>query len=212
MGKIMVIGRAEKEYDPDLCDLSLEIRGCGKTSGEASAGAAGECERLLEELQKLGIAPESVRVGRDAILKNTSYQTGETSYESVRSLGILAASDIKCVNAVRRIIESGFENVSLETRFVLTGEQEIRAGLLREAVQDSRSRAELLAGSMGLEITGIDSANLSGPEDMYDPAEQKENGPCAYMSDTMGKRRLSDQLSPEKVRIRAEVNIVWLLG
>lgn len=212
MGKIMVIGRAEKEYDPDLCDLSLEIRGCGRTSGEASAGAALECERLLEELLKLGITPESVRVGRDAILKNTFYQTGETSYESVRSLGIFVPSDIKCINAVREIIESGFENVTLKTGFVLTGEQEIRAGLLKEAVLDSRSRAELLAGSMGLEITGIDTANLSGPEDMYDPAEEKESGPRACMSDTMEKRSLSDQLSPEKVRIRAEVNIVWLLG
>ena len=37
-------------------------------------------------------------------------------------------------------------------------------------------------------------------------AEEKESGPRAYMTDTMEKRSLSDQLSPEKVRIRAEVN------
>ena len=70
MGKIMVIGRAEKEYDPDLCDLFLEIRGCGRTSGEASAGAAVECERLLEELS---FEAPDMKMGRVVI--NAAYVT-----------------------------------------------------------------------------------------------------------------------------------------
>ena len=66
MGKIMVVGKVEREVFPDLCSINLEIETRGDTASEASRLSSEECERLLTCLVDLGIEPDSVEL---------SYQT-----------------------------------------------------------------------------------------------------------------------------------------
>jgi hypothetical protein len=70
---------------------------------------------------------------------------------------------------------------------------------------------------MGLQITGVDSANLSGDGNVYDLAkddddEEEEAYQCNYLRAPSSRYPLSDKLKPDKVELRAEVRIVWLIG
>ena len=217
MGKIMVIGKAEQEYDADICNINIEIGSVRKKASEASQVSSEHCEALLSKLQELGIEPNSVEIQYDHIVEKSDYRSNETSYESKKSLWLHLPADMKMINAVRSIIECGFEDVSFATIYSVSNEIDLNRELLKKAISDSRSRAELLASSMDLQITGVDSANLSGDRNVYDLAkddddEEEEAYQCNYLRAPSSRYPLSDKLKPDKVELRAEVRIVWLIG
>ena len=63
---------------------------------------------------------------------------------------------------------------------------------------------------MGQKIIGIDAANLSDGRDYDDPIEPDRIYRCC-LSEESSQRPLSDHLSMEKLKLDAEVNIVWLI-
>ena len=82
--------------------------------------------------------------------------------------------------------------------------------MISRAIEDSRAKAEILAKSMGCKIAGIDSANLSGDEDVYDVTEP----PPRYVAMRMGEKEshpLSDSLKPAMIELSEKVKIVWLV-
>ena len=212
MGKIMVVGKAEREYEANECSINLEIEVSRQTSSEASKVSSEQCEALLSKLQdELGINPSSVEIHYDRIDKRSSYKSNEISYESKKSLWLHIPADMKLVNAIRHIIETGFDDVSFTALYSVSNEAALNKELFKEAIADSRAKADFLAESMGLKITGIDSANLSGDEDVYDLTEEPVEI-VRYLMSAAGASSLSDQLKPNQVELSAEVKIVWLVS
>ena len=213
MGKIMVVGRVEREYVPDMCGINLGIEITRKTASEASIVSSEQCEQILSKLQNdLGIEPNLIRIAADIITKNSRYHSDEIRYESKKSLRLYTPADMKIVNAIRALIETGFEDVTFVTKYTISNESELHKELLKEAIADSRSKAELLAESMGLKISGIDSADLSGDGDVYDLTEEDETEYGGmYCADELNVRVLSDQIEPEHITLGAIVKVVWLV-
>ena len=212
MGKIMVVGKAEREYEANECSINLEIEVSRQTSSEASKVSSEQCEALLSKLQdELGINPSSIEIHYDRIDKRSSYKSNEISYESKKSLWLHIPADMKLVNAIRHIIETGFDDVSFTALYSVSNEAALNKELFKEAIADSRAKADFLAESMGLKITGIDSANLSGDEDVYDLTEEPVEI-VRYKMSVAGASSLSDQLKPNQVELSAEVKIVWLVS
>lgn len=212
MGKIMVVGKAEREYEANECSINLEIEVSRQTSSEASKVSSEQCEALLSKLQdELGINPSSIEIHYDRIDKRSSYKSNEISYESKKSLWLHISADMKLVNAIRHIIETGFDDVSFTALYSVSNEAALNKELFKEAIADSRAKADFLAESMGLKITGIDSANLSGDEDVYDLTEEPVEI-VRYKMSAAGASSLSDQLKPNQVELSAKVKIVWLVS
>ena len=212
MGKIMVVGKAEREYEANECNINLEIEVSRQTSSEASKVSSEQCEALLSKLQdELGINPSSIEIHYDRIDKRSSYNSNEISYESKKSLWLHIPADMKLVNAIRHIIETGFDDVSFTALYSISNEAVLNKELFKEAIADSRAKADFLAESMGLKITDIDSANLSGDEDVYDLTEEPVEI-VRYKMSAAGASSLSDQLKPNQVELSAEVKIVWLVS
>lgn len=215
MGKIMVVGRAEREYKPDKCSIGLKIETRCETAASASKESTEQLERLLEELERLGIEPSEVEIHYDRIDRRGGYGNDEISYESDRSLWFEIAMDMAPVNAIRALIEEGFENVSFTVLHRVSNEGALRKELLAEAVADSRTKAEMLAQSMGQKIVGIESANLSGDEEVYDltvdEEELQERERPFRMCKMSAPNGRADNLKPNDVELYAKVKIVWLV-
>ena len=93
---------------------------------------------------------------------------------------------------------------------MISNEREIHKELLKEAVADSRAQAEYFSKLMGQKIIGIETANISDGDDYDDPIDPvRMYRRC--LCDESSKRPLSDNLSIEKLKLDAEVNIVWLI-
>lgn len=212
MGKIMVVGSAERDCEPDSCAIRLDIETRGETAAAASKDSSEQCEWLLEELAKLGINASGIEIHYDRIDRHGGYRDEEISYESKKSLWVHIGMDMASVNAIRALIESGFDNVSFSVLYSVSNEGVLNRALLAEAVADSRAKAEMLAESMGQKIVGIESANLSGNEDVYDVAvdeeEIQERSRPLVMS---ASGHLADKLKPNAVKLSSQVKIIWLV-
>ena len=213
MGKIMVVGKAEREYSADRCTVQLNVTAVRDSAAEASRVSAEQCEQLLSRMQEIGFGPETVEIQADAIDARTVYHADaeQIRYESRKNLLLHTAADMPTVNAIRGIIEDGFENVSFSVSYSVSDEAELNKQLLTEAIADARAKAELLAESMGHRIIGIDTANLSGEDDVFDTTADDVRPEVAYGMLAKNSRALSDQLKPNKIRLTARVKITWLL-
>ena len=212
MGKIMVVGQAEHECPPDICRIYLDIEITRKTASEASNVCTERCEQLLKKLkEELGIEPSAIEQYSDEIRRESDYDTNEINYESKKALCLYIPTNMRSVNTIRSIIGKGFEDVSFSTEYMVSNEAELSKKLLKEAIVDSRDRAELLAESMGLKVSGVDSANLSGQGDVYDLTRESNKVFACCNKDVLRRQALSDQLKPELIKINSEVKIVWLV-
>ncbi len=217
MGKITVIGRAEKKVMPDRCRVRLELREEKDTAAEASAATTRQCEKLLQVLEQGGLAPEQIFLETDRISQESNYRSEKNVYVSYKALRLDLPADTETLGAVRDVIESDFAHVSMETSFELSSEEEIRRELLKEAIARSRAEAELLAVSMEKEIIGVDSANLSGTEEYAEEAEEETGDgavPMLRMAKAFGAapHDRTDRLKPAELTRTAQVRIVWLLS
>ena len=208
MGRITVTGSAKKEFMPDKCRVSINIDSRKRKASEASKATGDRCELLLAELKKIGISPDKLEVSSDSIQRYTAYDSNKITYESSRQITACVDANIKAVNAVRGIIENGFDSVTLETNYYLSNADELRKELLKDAIADARSKAELMALATGCSITGIASANIT--DDPYDYYPLVDYASARMSVDGIDESRpLSNELTIDKITLSAVVKVVW---
>ncbi len=183
-----------------------------KTAAEASKALSEQCEALLAKLKELGIEPDSIRIQNDRTERKSRYKTDEILYESNKDLWIEIPVEMKLINMIRGIVEDGFKNVSFLTFYSISNENELKEQLMKEAVSNSRAKAELLASAIGQRIIGVDSANLSGDEDVCFLADDRdEEEEVYYMCQENSRYPLSDKLTPHEETVDTTVKIVWII-
>ena len=212
MGKILVVGRAERECEPDYCKVRIKIGVRGKTSSDVSKRSSELCEKILGEFETIDINPEDFMITNDEIDTCSRYDSNETMYRSEKTLVIEFEKNMVLVNTIRGIIEKGYDSITLDVSYGISDENKKYKELLKDAINDSRSKAELLAESMGVKIVGIDNANLSDDDDVFDlTLEDEEEETVHYMRSLPGSAYgLSDRLKSDTVSLKQEVRIVWL--
>ena len=208
MGKITVMGNAKKDFMPDKCRVSLNITSRKRKASEASKAVGDQCELLLAKLKEIGISPDALEISDDSIERHTAYDSDKITFESNRQITACMDADIKGVNVVRSIIENGFDNVTLDTNYYLSNENELRKELLKDAIADARSKADLIAAAAGCSITGLISANAA--EDPYGYHTLMEDDCRSIMVSGIDESRpLSNELTIDKIRLSAIVKVIW---
>ena len=213
MGKVFVTGSAERQYAPDRADIFVGVEAVEKTADKASGKCSRQCEQLLAELKKIGIEPENVEVHCDNIDKYNAYEPEKAVFFAKKDLRIRTDASQSVITSIKQIIEGGYENISFDVQYSVSNEEKLKEQLLKDAIADSRRKAEFLAESMNLRITGIDSANLSDTSDLYDITDIMEEDGVFYKSySRVGDvGRLEDLLQPEKITLSTQIKIIWLL-
>lgn len=208
MSEIKVIGRARREFEPDICVVTLGVYAFGTSASEVSSKVTAETERLLTDLQGVGLDLKSLELNEDQVSRNYYQRDTKEEYESKRKIRFKTPVNIKLINEIRAIINSGYHRVSLETQYYVKKEEALRAQVLNSAIEDSRMKAEVLAKSMGYRITGIYNANLSGK---FDYSNDIDDENTIGMGLGAGEGHPSELLKPPMIEFSAEVNINWLM-
>ena len=215
MGKIKVNGNAERLYDPDMFVLTLTVSERGDTVSEASDYMREDVESLLAELDKLGITAEYIKLEEDTVeeRRRTYSNEEEISYISRRRLSISMVSDVEIVNAVRRIIADEKTDITMELEFKVSNIEDIRKQLLREAVEDAKAKALLIADAMDQKLVGIESADAGDSRyDIYEEIEVADMDGMLAEPRGFSMKERSDDLKAKQIRISSEIDIVWLIG
>ncbi len=150
------------------------------------------------------------------------FRRGEDRYTSKRAVCIHSVVNPALVNRIHDIIGTGFENTTMEVEYEISSRAERMRALTRQAIQESRKTADLLAEATSTKVIGLKAANLSGTDmdlDIADLDMSVTDRPapegrllCFSSKYASGSATpISDQLMPEKLKLSADVRIVWML-
>lgn len=153
MGKLNIIGTAEKKISCNAMYLFLTFSAYEATASRASEKAMQNCDSFLKMLQENQIVISEISLEETKTEK--SYSKKE-EYYSVRKIRFSSELDIALLNQFELWIQKVPFNVALSTEFYISNMAEVRKELLREAVEDSRQKAEMLAEAMNQKITGFE--------------------------------------------------------
>ena len=213
MGKILVKGKSERQYEADTCIIDLIITTDCSDSSAATKEADKIMEELLQAMEQIGIEAECFRITEDKTAIESHYNDVK-GYTSTRHLELRVTRSMALVNDIREVIGNGFPKVALYVSYAIANEGEYRKELLKEAIHDSRERADMMAAAVGCKIIGLETARLSDGyfdiDDIEDLTENEREHVYLCQESARGVGRLADRLQTEKVELKAEVSIVWL--
>lgn len=187
-GTLVVTGTAGISLKADMATIEIGAMTRGKTMGEAHQQNAAIMEKVIAEMEKLGIAKEDVHTSQynvyfeqDNSISSSVQHVISGNYVVTNMLQITIRDIGKVSQAIDAAAAAGANNVYNLT-FQSSASKEGYHQALREAVNDAKAKAEVLAQSAGytlgsvLKIESNDSMGTpygAGSLRAYDAAEAK---------------------------------------
>jgi uncharacterized protein YggE len=214
-------GTATVKADPDKFTVTVGVETNGTTAEEAASRNADLTEQVIAALRALGISENDIstssysvypvyssteqvnvcRVMEGYPIPPECYVNQEiTGYKASNSISITldADGDVTAGEVIDTAIEGGANTVSGAYFFLSQERQlEVQEGLIEDAIANARHRADIAAGAVGTEITGVKSINLN---DVFFP-------PFYARAED-----LSTQILPGQQEVTLTVSVVYFAG
>ena len=206
MGKITVRGSAERELSYNEVELSLTFHCHAETTSQALHGITEQCERFLERIKAAGVNMKDIRVGDHSI--DQSYNHKKTTVCADKEIKMRLDFDMAFINGIMNLIKEQDFAIEFDCDYHLTNKKEIHDELLKEALADSRKKAEFMADAIGQKVVGIDSIDYSGYCEDFTISCKYAAGGLALPNRTP---LLSDQLEAPFTTENESVTVSWLI-
>ena len=202
MGTIQVSCKAARKVECDLLEYTLTFT---RTKGSVSLAIDAvekDMEKTLEALKNFGVAIEHIHVEKDSV--DEGYSQKDTAvFECERKVRFKIKANNAFTNRLMDILKNNQISALVDTNYYYSEEQKLRKELLKEALQDSKSKAELLAGANQQTVVGIEKIEESG---RY---ENPVDFMCIGQEKYTKRKSLSDQLGTKELNIEAEILVTW---
>lgn len=205
MSKLTITGYAKREVQYDALDMTVRFYVREKSTEEALSKVMDQCEAFLVLVTEAGVSMKDIHIGENNTDQN--YSDDKLYVKASRELKIRLKFDMAFVNALMEMIrEKGFA-ADIDCDYMITDKQQIHNALMKEALADSKAKAESIAEAMGQKITGIDTVKLghAGGLDEW-PCEQE----CEYLM-ACGARPLSNQIESPVTTESESIDVVWIM-
>lgn len=177
-------GTATVKVNPDKVSVTIGVETRGETAEEAAAANAELMEKVLAALRDLGIAENQISTNWYSVWPVYEWKSPPcievfpqppectpkseiTGYVASNSVTVTLDADEDVGKVIDTAVAAGATNVNGAYFFVSTERQEeIRNGVIEEAIANARSRADKAAAAVDMQITGVKSINLN---DVYFP-------------------------------------------
>lgn len=208
MGKLTIEGKATKEYEYDVMEITVRFQVHEKSSADAIEKVTSQCEECLSLLSEQGIAMDNIRIGEDSV--GQEYDDHELDVCATREIVMRLPFDVSFSNCFMELIrEKGYE-VDLDIEPRMSKHSEIRNELLKLAIEDSKAKALFIADAMDQKISGIDSVHIG---DRYGSSQldwmccEQKRGFLAAPK----RLQLSNKLKAPTTTETATVEVVWII-
>ncbi|WP_026508521.1 SIMPL domain-containing protein [Butyrivibrio sp. MC2013] len=206
MGKLTIVGKAERSVVADIVEITMRFLSHAGSSSAAAAKVIKDCEQFLENVKSWGIDLRNIHISDDDI--NQEFEDKELDVTATRELKIIIPFDMGFNNSLMDLIEKSDMDVDLNVQYSLSNKKELHDELLKEAINDSRKKAELIAETMDQKISGIDTVEQG---DRYDRSEYMCCEQERAISVPYRKPQLSDQLKAPTTKETEAIEIVWIM-
>ncbi len=199
---ISVSGESTVEMVPNRVDINVAVVTEDADVKTAQAQNAKMAEKLITALKNAGIKQQNIMTSSYNIQPNYDY----TRDGQPQLIGYRVVNEVKVtvedISTAGSIIDTAVQNGANEVRnisFYTVGNTEQNIAALRQAVEDARQKAEVLAGALGKEIVGVKSAS----------GNWFDQSPSPIIYDKMEAQ--STPINPGKVNIRATAEIMYFI-
>ena len=207
---ISVSGEGVVKLAPNMADINFAVITEADEAGVAQAKNAELVSKVIAALTNDGIAAADINTSGYYLNPQYKYEDGKSpqinSYE-VRNAIIVTVRDTALIGKIIDLaVKSGINQVQ-NISFYAEGSTVQKAKALTMAIEDARSKADVIATALNKKIVGIKSAGGH----WYDNAPSPIFYEKMLMAGT-GDSAVSTPINPGMVEIRANAEMVYLIN
>lgn len=150
---ITVSGQGAVQVTPDQAALTVGVQTRADTAQAASSDNATKMTAVINAIEALGIPAKNITTSQLSIYFDT-----EKSQYVVSNNVTVTIDDISIVGKVLDAAVTAGANASYDLNFGLKDPTAANTQALKAAVANARQRADTIAGSLGVTISGVGSA------------------------------------------------------
>lgn len=207
---ISVTGTATERVEPDRVMAIFAVETVAETAGAALEANSEAMDSVITALADAGVGENETSTAYFSIYPNYNYTefgaqelTGYTVTNSI----LVESSDLANVSDwIDAAVNAGANRVD-SLSFTLSEERldEIRVGLMQEAVDNARSKADALAQALDVEVTGVKAASLF---DFSNPPVT----PLSLFFEAGAVESITTPIIPGEQAVTATVGILYEIG
>jgi uncharacterized protein len=212
---ISVTGIASVKVKPDEAVVSLGVETIGKTANSALSANSDAMNKVINALKRLGVKENETSTSAFSISPN--HNDSQTSSARDRVTGFTVSNSIQIdsanINNISKWIDTSIEtgaNTLNNIAITLSDKklEDTKINLIKKALDDARTKADIAATAVGLKVVGIKSINLGEIGVQLPPIPLGKE-----MSTTTGTvNNASTPLIPGQEQVTETVNVVFLLA
>ncbi|SFB92955.1 SIMPL domain-containing protein [Ruminococcus albus] len=206
MSTMKVRGEAKYDFAVDQFTITFKIKAALQSSGEAIESGKKRTEQFLQTMNdELNLKPNDFIIGDFSVKQG--YSASKYTYE--KNIMLKICSNLKAVEKIAILMES-MSDIEYEVAFEISDEPEKEQIVLQSAINDSKSKAEMIASSLGKKIIGIEDVNYeyTTGERNYDYSGERNLCKSICVDDV---NDLASQLKDPVKNIRKAINIIWIM-
>lgn len=204
MGKLTIKGYAEREVQCDIVELTIRFYVKAKSSSEATEKVLNQSEEFLEVLTNWGVDIKNIHIEKDSI--DREYVDNILSVVAYRKFKIRLNYDMLFINRLMDLIRDKGFDVEFDCDFNVSDQKTIHDELVKEALLNSKEKAESIASTMGCKITGIDKLEYRQYEDLFSLCECER-----FLGESHKIKRISDNLQSPLTKFSESIEVVWVM-
>jgi uncharacterized protein YggE len=212
--KLIVQGEAILYDIPENVHVQIPIAAKDISYQACSEKLMNSYNALSKALEKKGIDPKEIKAGRVSISENYSYSDGSRKQDGFVGT-LLASLEIshteKSLNNIMNTLKEEQFNFGYTLSFQLSEEQKsnLKSAAIKLAIIDAKTKAEVIAESLGLKLVAVHEVIFGGVESGPDPLFGRHD--YALMK-TNANEDVQVELNPEKIEIRKYITIHWRMS
>ena len=209
---LSVPGSATTKLKPDKVTLTLGVETTNQTADAALNTNSVIMHKLLYALLSVGVKQNETSTSSFSISPNYNYSQGRntiTGFTTTNSLQIESQSINDTAKWIDTAVTAGANNVN-NVVFTISDKklEETKNVLIKEAISNARSKADIAAYALGLKVVGVKSASVNEFE-TSPPTPLLAAQPYAA---TDGAAKTATTIISGQEQVSTNINIVYFLG
>ena len=209
---LSVPGSATAKVKPDKVILTLGVQTTNKTANAALSANSGAMNRVLNALLSAGVKQNETSTSAFSISPNYNYSQGRniiTGFTATNSIQIESSHINDTAKWIDTAIAAGANNVN-NVVFTLSDIklEETKNLLIKEAINNARSKADIAASTLGLKVVGVKSASV---KEFATSPPQPLLTVQPYTA-TDGAAKIATPIISGQEQVSTNVRIVYLIG
>jgi uncharacterized protein YggE len=215
---LSLTGTATTSVKPDKVTVSLGLETTNNTANAALAANSKIMNQVIDALTAAGVKDNETSTSSFSISPNYNYSQPSDTTASRRIVGFTVSNTIQIqsinINNISRWIDTAIAagaNTVDRIDFVLSDKklQETKTNLIKQAMQDARAKADILASAAGMKVVGVRSIDLN--ELAMQPPFPSSSSSLARQSPAGAEQARPTPIMSGQEEVTTNVDVVFLI-